>query len=122
LQQWRERRESIAGAYSRGLNGLPLKVLDGAGGPAVHARHKFVLLAEDRDALRGHLQSAGVETRIHYPLPLNREPLFEAFGAADELPGADAFTARTLSLPIYPHLADGEVRHVIDSIRCFYGE
>jgi dTDP-4-amino-4,6-dideoxygalactose transaminase len=85
-----------------------------------HVFHLFVVDAPDRDALRAHLDDAGVQTLVHYPLPVHRHPPYErlADGAAS-LDVSERLCSRVLSLPIYPELRDDEVEHVSAALRAF---
>ena len=113
IDDWRARRARVSAAYCAGLADLPLDCLDAAA-VGFHAHHKYVLLSDRRDAIRRALADAGIETRVHYPLPMPHEPMFGDPRAFD---AARAFAARALSLPIYPHLRDDEVARIIAAIR-----
>lgn len=119
LSAWQERRTEIARRYDRGLANLPavnaLKVLEGN----LHNYHKYVIAARDRDGLADHLSRLGVQTKIHYPTPLHRQPLFHSDEARPALPRVEAAVGRILSLPIYPELTDAEADRVIAGIRSF---
>lgn len=72
-----------------------------------HAWHLFVVRSPLRDALQAHLHRAGVETLIHYPVPIHRQPAYASTRWPD-LPVADMQAATVLSLPIYPGLSESE--------------
>jgi dTDP-4-amino-4,6-dideoxygalactose transaminase len=113
------RRAEIAAAYTDALAGGPVRPL--ARLPERnHVFHLFVVDAPDRDALRAHLDDAGVQTLVHYPLPVHRHPPYErlADGAAS-LDVSERLCSRVLSLPIYPELRDDEVEHVSAALRAF---
>lgn len=82
--------------------------------------HKFVIAIPDRDALREFLTSAGVETKIHYKLPLRREPMFGIESSKEWM--SDKLSKQVLSLPIYPELTEEEVRYVCGAIGEYYGD
>jgi dTDP-4-amino-4,6-dideoxygalactose transaminase len=72
LDAWTQQRRDIARRYDAGLAGLPLTL------PQVvnsdHVYHLYVILSEQRDELRAFLRERGVETGLHYPVPINRQP------------------------------------------------
>ena len=68
----------------------------------------------DREGLRRRLEARGVETRVHYPTPVHRLAPF-ATGNAD-LPETDRAAAEVLSLPVGPHLSDGQVAAVAAAV------
>ncbi len=63
-----------------------------------------------------HLESHGVATRIYYPEPLNRLPLFES---DDPCPVAEELAETVLSLPIRPDLSDDDVDRVVTAVKRF---
>jgi len=118
---WQKRRQDIAQRYDQGLANLPnvnaLKVLAGN----VHNFHKYVIVAQDRDALADYLSRLGIQTKVHYPVPLHQQSLFHSEEVQPPLPRAEAAVKRILSLPIYPELTDAEADRVIEGIRSFCG-
>ena len=68
----------------------------------------------------GHLAGASVETGIHYPVPPYRQGAFRHLGpVADGFPELDAAHHEVLSLPMGPHLTDGQQDRVIEAIASF---
>ena len=116
LRKWTERRRAIAARYRRGLAGTALAVPPEC--DAGHVYHLFPVLSRRRDALQAHLGKAGVETLIHYPVPIPRQPALRATTAAD-CPVADRVCNEVLSLPIYPSLTDEAVEVVIRAAATF---
>jgi dTDP-4-amino-4,6-dideoxygalactose transaminase len=57
------------------------------------------------------LAAEGIGTQVHY-LPVHRQPYYRDMSPAGTLPGADRYYARTLSLPLYPGMTDGDVMRV----------
>jgi dTDP-4-amino-4,6-dideoxygalactose transaminase len=83
--------------------------------------HLFVIQTDDRDRLQEALQGAGIETGIHYPIPVHRLPVYQGLGyGAGAFPRAEARARRMLSLPIYPELTAAGIARVTDSIRTFF--
>jgi UDP-2-acetamido-2-deoxy-ribo-hexuluronate aminotransferase len=66
--------------------------------------------------LRSRLQEAGIETLIHYPLPIPRQPALSAELPAD-CPVADRVCAEVLSLPLYPAMPEA---HAVDVARAIH--
>lgn len=84
--------------------------------------HTFVIRAERRDALREFLLQRGIETRVHYPVPIHLQPAAAGLGyAKGDFPVAEAQSERILSLPVYPELQPEQRDRVIEAIRAFYG-
>jgi len=83
----------------------------------VGANHLYPIHTENRDELKDYLLKHGIHTQIHYR-PLHMHP---KYGREEKYPHAEEYYKGCLSLPIYPDLSDKEQRHVIDTIRRFYG-
>jgi dTDP-4-amino-4,6-dideoxygalactose transaminase len=81
-----------------------------------------VVRTDRRDALRTHLTSRGVETGIHYPVPLHRQTAWgRAYGHAGSFPRAERLAAEILSLPVFPDLSAPEVETVVGAVESFFG-
>ncbi len=100
-----ERRREIATSYSDAFRGLRIEV------PQVrdkneHVFHLYVAQVDDRDAFRDRLFTAGVQTAIHYPLPIHRQPAYlERLRIATSMSVTDRAAGRILSLPVFPELS-----------------
>jgi len=127
---WVARRRELAARYREELArrfGTDADALVRA--PATRARrasayHLFAVAIDfaragvDRATAMARLRDAGIGTQVHY-IPLTAQPFHRArAGAHADLPrpGADAYYARTLSLPMFPALADGDIRRVVDAL------
>jgi dTDP-4-amino-4,6-dideoxygalactose transaminase len=83
--------------------------------------HNFVLLTKNRDALAQYLQEQGVDTRVHYPVPLHLQPAAKMLGYQQgDFPVAEALAKEMLSLPVHPELSDESLQYVIKNIKAFY--
>lgn len=117
LQSWTAERRRLAARYLAALPPTGLG-LPRTREPARHAYHLFVVRSDRRDALRNFLAERGVESLIHYPLPLHQQPAFAAL-ARGPLPAAERAARTVLSLPLYPGMPDPEIDHVIEAVRTF---
>jgi dTDP-4-amino-4,6-dideoxygalactose transaminase len=119
LDGWNERRRAHAARYNELLADsglvLPLEADD-----ARHVYHLYVVQAEDRDALQKHLGAAGVQTGIHYPVPVHLQPAYAAHGhRPGDFPNAERQAGRILSLPMFPELTEAQAAHVAEGVRSF---
>ena len=105
LERWTRRRRQLAAAYRRGLpQGLRTIVERDPG----HVYHLFPVRASVRQALQQSLSAAGIETLIHYPVPLHEQPAFESYRGTD-CPVAAQAARELLSLPLHPGLSDADI-------------
>ncbi len=116
LNEWNLRRKMIANYYLETLAGSPLKlpvVSDGINS----SWHLFVVEVENREAFQKHLESKGITTLIHYPLP----PAGQKAYADNSFLESEKYDAtKLLSLPIGPHLTMEQAAYVADEIRKFF--
>lgn len=119
LAGWTARRRAIAAMYRAGINRADVQL------PVVPAYgesvwHQFTFLHPQRDALRVHLEKAGVGTEIIYPGPMHLQPCYASLGyKVGSMPVAENTSAYCVSLPIFPELTDEQVEHVIQSVNAF---
>lgn len=78
---------------------------------------QFTVLANDRAAVKARLESAGIPTAIHYPIPLHRQPAYEAMCAGVDCPVSDDVAARVLSLPMSAYMDESQVDEVVQALR-----
>jgi dTDP-4-amino-4,6-dideoxygalactose transaminase len=116
------RRREIAGRYDAAFGVLPLRLLRVREG-TVPSRHLYPVRVERRDAFQAHLSERGVETRIHYPVPLHLQPAYAFLGhRRGDFPVSESACDSVVSLPIYPTLADAQVEAVIAAVSEFFGD
>ncbi len=116
LHEWTARRRKLAVRYRGALAGTRVAVPEQADDG--HVYHLFVVRSTERDRLQSHLAGFGVETLIHYPIPVPRQPAFASTRPAD-CPVADRVCRELLSLPLHPGMDDAHVQTVIDAARAF---
>ena len=119
------RRTEIAGRYRDGLAGSGITPLNVDRPSDRHAWHLFVVRLPDqfdRDGFVASLADAGIGTSVHF-IPLHRMPYYrDTYGLSDDLfPGAEAYYASCVSLPIYTRMTDPEVDRVIAACRSATG-
>jgi dTDP-4-amino-4,6-dideoxygalactose transaminase len=120
LDRWNARRQELAGIYREELAGLPLG-LPAAEAGGRHVYHLFVAETERRDGLRQALSSAGIETGIHYPVPVHLQPVLAGLGyRRGVFPNAERLAATSLSLPMYPELTVAEIKRVAAATRFYF--
>jgi UDP-4-amino-4,6-dideoxy-N-acetyl-beta-L-altrosamine transaminase len=127
LPRFVERRRTLAALYHEALAplapALRLANQPAWSDPALHllvALIDFEAVGKSRRAVVDELKTRGVGTQVHY-IPVHRQPYYrELYGDLD-LPGAEAWYARCLSLPLYPGMQDGDVGIVAAALKDVLG-
>lgn len=120
LDQWNARRQYLADAYREHLAELPVRVAP-ADVEGRHVYHLFVIETDQRDALKAALGSRGIETGIHYPIPLHLQAALKDLGyLPGAFPNTEWLAAQSLSLPMYPEMSLEHVERVTDGIRAYF--
>jgi dTDP-4-amino-4,6-dideoxygalactose transaminase len=114
LAGWTAARRDRAAAYRALLADVALDVPPEC--DPGHVYHLFPVLSPRRDALQAALRAEGIETLIHYPVPIPRQPALQDQAPA-VCPEADRVCARVFSLPMHPALSEDDVQTVSAAIR-----
>ncbi len=120
LAAFQARRREIAGLYDRELTALAPALRPVPHGVAAHGWHLYPVLIDfeklgrTRNAVMAQLRDSGIGTQVHY-IPVHRQPYYNDRGRP-ELPGAEAYYGRCLSLPFYTTLRDDEVQRVVTAL------
>jgi dTDP-4-amino-4,6-dideoxygalactose transaminase len=123
LDGWTEARRSNAARYRRmfraaGCEG-PLK-LPAEPPDRRHIFNQFVIRTPGRDALKRHLDEAGIGNEIYYPLPLPLQPCFGHIGyRRGDFPHAERAATESLAIPIYAELTGAQQQVVVDAVAGF---
>ena len=120
LEKQNNIRRTLAARYDEAFADLNLTLLP-SNPSLVPNRHLYPIRTSRRDELRNFLQQHGIETLIHYPIPLPLQPAFRRFVLpGQEFPVAQKATGELLSLPLYPELTEEELQYTIDTVRQFF--
>ncbi len=83
--------------------------------------HLYIVFAEDRDALLGHCLAKGIEAKVHYPVPIYRQPALDHLGHKQgDFPVTDRHTGQIITFPCDQHLSRDEMEYVVETVRSFY--
>lgn len=104
LDKWNARRRELARLYDElladtGLT-LPTQPRD-----AVHVYHQYVIRHPQRERLKAYLKENGVQTIVHYPVPVHLQPAYHDLGhSPGSLPFSELAAGQVLSLPVYAEM------------------
>ena len=125
LDEWTEGRQRNAQLYrdyfiEAGLEGryieLPIEK------EKRHTYNQFVIkVKEHRNELREFLRQQGIGTEVYYPVPLHMQECFSYLGYRPrDFPVSVEASEKTLALPIFPELTNGEIEFIVKNIKRFF--
>lgn len=127
LPRFISRRQELAALYDRLLPALAprLKIVPAQPGdtPTLHLYAvliDFAAIGKSRAQVMAELKALGIGTMVHY-LPVHQQPYYRELYGKQDLPGADSYYARQLSIPLYPDMTDADVMRVVDGLRSCLG-
>lgn len=117
LDRWNQVRREHAVRYGELLTASDSLWLPRECAYAYHVYHLYVVQVDDRDRLQRMLKEAGVQTGIHYPVPVHLQPAFASLGYKEgDFPEAERQARRVLSLPIFPELTAEQIMRVAEAM------
>jgi len=120
LAEWGQMRREHANLYNELLSELPIGIPKELP-ENTPVYHLYVIQTPQRDELQAFLKDKGVNTGIHYPIPIHQQKAFRALGYKEgHLPITERITPQILSLPMFAELSVQEIKYVSDSIKDFY--
>lgn len=119
LEEWNRQRAELASVYDEALHDCegvrPVRRTSSS------VNHLYVARVQRREELRAWLLHQGIQTGIHYPVPLHLHPAFRQAGKRQEkLPHAERACREIVSLPLRPMMPVDDARYVAEQIRRFY--
>jgi len=120
LDEFTQRRRQIASAYRARLTNSKIRLLANPESRDSHVYHLFVICCNERDRLANHMKTRGVETLIHYPVPIHLQPPCSEIGRDPAgLRNAEHHSDTCLSIPCHPFLTETEVETIIGVMNDF---
>lgn len=121
LSEWIKKRKNIAETYIRELQNIEEIILPRIRPGSTHNWHKFVIRIKNRDHLKRFLEDNGIQTMVHYPVPLYKIPyIANRLSRKVSLPVVEKICSEVISLPIYPELTKKEISYTINIIKKFF--
>ncbi|MDI7860722.1 DegT/DnrJ/EryC1/StrS family aminotransferase [Rhizobiaceae bacterium n13] len=117
LEDWTEARRAHAAHYTSLLAGVksvktPIEAADRR-----HVYHIYAIRSRDRDGLQHALRAEGIQTGLHYPIPVHLQKAHADLGySVGDFPVSEAAAAEVLSLPIYPEMTSRQVEQVAAAV------
>jgi dTDP-4-amino-4,6-dideoxygalactose transaminase len=120
LNQWNEEKRRKAQTYMKMLQPSPLiRPLEME--EARHVYHLFVIRTSKRNLLQAFLKEKGIETLIHYPIPIHLQKAYRELGyGRGDLPMTEKCSREILSLPFFSEMTESEMEEVAQRIGLFF--
>ncbi|HWK68773.1 MAG TPA: DegT/DnrJ/EryC1/StrS family aminotransferase [Rhizobiaceae bacterium] len=117
LDDWTEGRRQRARHYSTLLADLA-RIRTPVEAPGRrHVYHVYAIRVEDRDGLQRALHAEGIQTGLHYPIPVHMQKAHLDLGyKPGDFPASEAAAREVLSLPIYPEMTARQVEQVVAAL------
>ncbi|MDP1614903.1 MAG: DegT/DnrJ/EryC1/StrS family aminotransferase [Methylococcales bacterium] len=123
FEDWTQRRIQVAAYYDVCLKSIKEITLPAPLDSDYYSvYHTYIIKAQSRDDLQAYLFSKGIETKIHYKIPIHQQQIAKQhLGYVEgDLRNIERIAKEVLSLPIYPELARDEQDYVVEQIKNFY--
>lgn len=116
LDKWNDERRSKAELYNKLIINKKITLPSETAG-ARHVYHLYVIRAAGRDKLQEYLKGKGIQTLIHYPIPVHRQKAYSDLKLKKgSFKTAESAAGQILSLPMFPEITESEIRAVSEAI------
>lgn len=123
LDRWIEQKRRLAKIYCEELANLEQVSTPVERKYVLHSYHLYVIKAQRRDKLMEWLSSKGVDTAIHYPIPVHLQESYNHLNyCVGSMPITERVANQVLSLPMFPELTEDEALYVTKMIKMFYSD
>jgi dTDP-4-amino-4,6-dideoxygalactose transaminase len=117
LDRWNEGRRERAALYDELLGGSDVEIPRPVPGTR-HVFHVYAIRTGDRERLRMDLELRGIQTSMHYPIPVHLQPAYRDLGyKAGDFPESEDIARKVLSLPLWPEMPREHVESVARAIK-----
>lgn len=117
LDAWTEQRRQHAAQYDRLLSGIDTIQLPYVAPGSRHVYHVYAIRTRNRAELRDALTAEGVQTGLHYPIPVHLQRAYSSLGyKRGDFPLAEQAAREVLSLPMYPELTSAQIEAVASAV------
>ena len=121
LDKFNNARQENARKLNQLLQGIEGIITPAISENSIHVFHQYTIrITEEfsisRNELRKHLTKEGIGTGIYYPVPMHRQPYYQALGYTSRSPATERAASEVLSLPVHPGLAEDDIQTIAAAI------
>jgi dTDP-4-amino-4,6-dideoxygalactose transaminase len=118
LQEWTDRRRTVARTYDELLGGHPLIEIPQEADWAEAVYHLYVVLVPDRDRVMAAIEAAGIGVGLHDPIPIHLQQAYAHLGhEPGSFPVAERSATSLLSLPMFAEMTGDQIEYVATTLR-----
>lgn len=116
LDDWSAKRRAFSSLYRQLLTDSHVQLPeDSPESECVY--HLFVVYVDNRDQVRAEMEKRGVQTAVHYPVPIHLQEAFAEMGyRRGSLPFTERACERVISMPLFPEMSEEQVRYSAEAI------
>lgn len=118
LDQWNEMRKTIAAFYEKELD-RTYYIMPEEAKEKENVYHIFPVLCKNRNGLQMFLKENGIETNIHYPIPVYKQDAYAGEFMGQSFPVTDRICDEELSLPVFPGMSTEQMEYVAEKVNTF---
>lgn len=119
LNKWNDYRRYIANMYLQNIENKKI-IKPYITENSKHVWHVFAIRCEDRNKLKECLEEKGIDTLIHYPIPIHLQEAYKDLGYKEgTLPIGEQIASQVLSLPIWYGMKKDEIEYIIETVNNF---
>jgi len=120
LEGFIERRKEIGNKYASAFSEIPQVEPQKVESWADPVYYIYVIRIKNREKLAHYLKKKGIQTGVHYPIPLHQQPIILDRYESVNLPNTEELCKEILTIPLSAAMTDEEVDYVIRTIKEFY--
>lgn len=123
IEKWTNARRSVASKYTKQLSAFKPEELVIPFHPDYvnPVYHLYIIRSRKRDDLMKYLNEKGIQTGLHYPMPLHFQKAFSHMNfKKGDFPAAEKGCDEILSIPMFPEMTDEQINYVCDMIKSFH--
>jgi len=120
LKKWNALRRKAAVIYNELLRDIPGVIIPYASRDVRHVYHVYAIRVKRRDGLLDFFKKNGIACIVHYPIPLHLQKAYSHLGyKKGDFPVSEKVAGEIISLPMYPHIKENQIKFVVNTIKKF---
>lgn len=120
LNRWNQMRKVAASFYTECFRAEEAVITPHESSFAQHIYHVYSIRVKNRDALFQELKKKNIGVLIHYPIPVHLQEAYKGLGyKKGDFPVSEKIASEIMSLPMFPHIKEAQIRYITNTIKKF---